>query len=838
MIPSKAKCGRALGALMSLFSALGLFFSALAPASPLARNSGKKASSEEETLGKVKLPTDNPGLLALLHRSAGGDQGLKNVDRLVRQLGDSAFPNRAAAERELIALGAAALPILRKNVSNSDTEVARRVNACIQAIERQNDVNWSLAAVRLLNQRQPQGTLEALLAYLPFTRDSKVEEEIYYALDSLAVSEGRLHSALVAALTDPLPARRAVAACIIGRQGSPEHRTRVGRMAREDQAPYVRLRAAQGLLAASNVMAVPTLIDLLKTPSLEITWQAEELLRWTAGDRSPSAFIGKATEAERETCHRAWQAWWGKSQDRYRNGQLEFPPGGPHLVLVWDTPQRRPHETEDRIWLAGSGNAPRYEVFFRKWVLLPRRDLEIIRRVTGLDFDREGNAVQQTGTQALSSDVGNGGEFRREYALRHGRRLRIAAEPAVDPNFRVVREEDEQGRVLWEAVPDGFLKGFYPVYPLVNFGFSSLKREEETIDLPKYRSSGLQSPKPLVRLYSLERLKKAPLEEDLFRFLLKTIDEDKEPRVRQKALAVLAASPSRSGEALPRLLHLLDKEDGHLQAALGKVFKATSTNVAIPILRKVLEASEPRSGPTRRANALSILIHGFTSERSDLDRVIEQAFRDPEPLIRKTVIQGLTIHPRVTEFLPDLIRAFNDPAPEVGTAAIRSLASLKDAPERAVTDLLALVNKEPYRRHVLVAFSKLGLKDPRVLRTLIDSLVSDDPHIINAATVALGERGPNAASAVKPLCRLLDKEWKPRFLDRHVKSTVIHTLGAVGREAKDAIPTLQRLLDEWAGPDDAGRILASLKAIDARAFDEAKARWANRVKSIKGFGKN
>ncbi len=42
----------------------------------------------------------------------------------------------------------------------------------------------------------------------------------------------------------------------------------------------VRLRVAQGFLAARDARAIDVLIGLIETGSLDEAWQAEELLRW------------------------------------------------------------------------------------------------------------------------------------------------------------------------------------------------------------------------------------------------------------------------------------------------------------------------------------------------------------------------------------------------------------------------------------------------------------------------------------------------------------------------------------------------------------------------------
>jgi hypothetical protein len=71
----------------------------------------------------------------------------------------------------------------------------------------------------------------------------------------------------------------------------------------------VRLRAAQGLLAAGEREAVPTLAALLTAPA-EIAGRAEELLARLPSDKLP------APSTDRAAFRAAWEAWWRVHRDR------------------------------------------------------------------------------------------------------------------------------------------------------------------------------------------------------------------------------------------------------------------------------------------------------------------------------------------------------------------------------------------------------------------------------------------------------------------------------------------------------------------------------------------
>src|SRR5205823_11761122 len=126
------------------------------------------------------------------------------------------------------------------------------------------------AAVRLIVQHSPSGAVAALLRYLPSAPDEEAIEDIVFGLDSLAVTKGEVNPALVAALHDPLPPRRAAAACIVAHLGDSQQRGLVGKLLK-DPDPLVRLRAAQGLLAMKDAAAIPVLIGLLQEPAVELS---------------------------------------------------------------------------------------------------------------------------------------------------------------------------------------------------------------------------------------------------------------------------------------------------------------------------------------------------------------------------------------------------------------------------------------------------------------------------------------------------------------------------------------------------------------------------------------
>jgi len=240
---------------------------------------------DEQFLRDAKVGLKDEDLLAFIEARTGSDEDLRDMAPLVRKLGAAEFRDREQSQRRLVALGPCALATLRKARSDGDAEVRRRAGLCIEEINK--NLRWGVpyVVVRQLVKRNAPGTVEALLRYLPYELDEGVVEEIVYGLDRLTSKAGAVSEALAAALVDKEPARRAAAACIVGRLGSDKQRESVRKLLK-DPAAVVRLRAAQGLLAGEDKSVVPVLIGLLEESPMDVAWQAEEALHWVAGEEA------------------------------------------------------------------------------------------------------------------------------------------------------------------------------------------------------------------------------------------------------------------------------------------------------------------------------------------------------------------------------------------------------------------------------------------------------------------------------------------------------------------------------------------------------------------------
>jgi HEAT repeat protein len=252
--------------------------------------------------------TDGPLLLEEFRKRTLSAADLEKIQTLIRKLGAESFRVREQATADLVAYGGVVVPLLREAAKDADLERKTRAATCLKAIARSETRSLPPSAARLLALRKPAGAVEVLLAFLPWAEDDSLADAVQTALASLAVRDGKTDPALVRALDDALPLRRAAAGLALAKAGGAEHREAVRKLLR-DADPMVRLRVALALVAARDKEAVPVLIDTLADLSREQSEPAQEALFLLAGDKAPEVMPGD-DEASRKKYRAAWAAWW------------------------------------------------------------------------------------------------------------------------------------------------------------------------------------------------------------------------------------------------------------------------------------------------------------------------------------------------------------------------------------------------------------------------------------------------------------------------------------------------------------------------------------------------
>jgi HEAT repeat protein len=273
-----------------------------------------EAARDEKALVAAKVGTDGPALVEFFRKRAGSEATRARARELIKQLGDDSFDVREKASQELAALGRPALPALTDATKSPDAEVARRAADCVRQIENDAGPVLAAAALRRLAARKPAGAAEVLLDYLPAADGEEVAEQVRATLAALAVRDGKADPALVKALADAAPERRAAAGEALCRGGAKDQRDALVKLLADKDAG-VRLRVALGLLAMKERAAVPALIDLARDLDRERAWEAEEALGRLAGEAAPADALDDSP-AGRAKHRDAWLAWWKKEGDK------------------------------------------------------------------------------------------------------------------------------------------------------------------------------------------------------------------------------------------------------------------------------------------------------------------------------------------------------------------------------------------------------------------------------------------------------------------------------------------------------------------------------------------
>jgi hypothetical protein len=266
-------------------------------------------AGDEAVLNGAGLKYDGPGLLTFFRKRTVTDGELAKLRELVKRLGDDSFAVRERTSEELTAAGRVVAPLLKEAVNDPDLEISRRAERILQQLEASNDLQLVLAASHLLAARKPAGAVEAVLNYLPFAEDPAAEEELQVTLLAVGVGKDRADDLLLKALTDKNVARRAASARAVARSADKEQRA-LARQLLKDAEPKVRLAAARGLLAARDGESLPALVALVGDGPAPLSRQAEELLFYVAGEKSPNVYVGEGSEAERKKSRTAWEAWY------------------------------------------------------------------------------------------------------------------------------------------------------------------------------------------------------------------------------------------------------------------------------------------------------------------------------------------------------------------------------------------------------------------------------------------------------------------------------------------------------------------------------------------------
>src|SRR5262249_16708547 len=146
---------------------------------------------------------------------------------------------------------------------------------CVARLEEGREMLRVSYAAKVLAERNPKGASEALLAYLPSAMDQMAEEAVFSALVKVGVSDGKALPAVVEALQEKQPLRRAGAGLVLATLK--DQRAAVVKLL-DDTDPRVRYYSASVLVPLGEKRAVETLLPLLTDANMTTARMAEDLL--------------------------------------------------------------------------------------------------------------------------------------------------------------------------------------------------------------------------------------------------------------------------------------------------------------------------------------------------------------------------------------------------------------------------------------------------------------------------------------------------------------------------------------------------------------------------------
>jgi HEAT repeat protein len=721
---------------------------------------GKTGDPDEQFLQENGIKTDDAGLLAFLRSKSQYDDDLLNLPRLVRQLGDPVPGKRDEAERKLTAIGLAALPALRQAAKDRDPEIVRRARVCVEEVSK--ETSWGLpgAAVRVLLRRQPAGTAEALLRWLPYVAtDEETEETIWFGLYDMAKRDPRLYGPLAAALGDRLSGRRALAGCILGRLGNADHRAAVRKLL-NDPEPMVRLRAAQGLLAGKEKASIQTLIELLVEDNIAVACQAEELLHYLAGEESPPLVLAAGGFQDRKKCQAAWHKWWEQRAPKLHLTGWDAEIRRPGLVLVAGQ-IRSNNGLSFHIWVCGCDGNIRWQIdepveagshYVRSFQLLPSGSL-----LTAVTSDMRVQGKTELRSQAVERDLTGKRIWKTDARENKARELGFCQRLPSGNTFVVTDNTVEEWRPGGERV---FL----------------LRREDANPALPIF-STWVLGKLASGRVAGLDRSPGSS------KCIVREFDRATGKAVKSLSLGEVPRPP--------RLVELL--ANGHYLANNNYLWELDGSG---KVIRESTLAGGYLGKPLRSGNVLVAGPPGlFELDRQG--RVVWEAvynggveqFTILFPLVRLGFDQPQADAVDLRQSVPYQLKRLESKDRQVRAQGFAGLAQLGAKGEAAIPVLLQKVDNTDPELARCAARTLLAL-GPQVV-THIEKLVKHpDPEVRRMSSLAVTKYWPESKAALPFLIAAL-KDKEPT-----VRRMVVLTLRDISRHTKEVVPALVEALHD------------------------------------------
>ncbi len=289
---------------------------------------------DTKALESANLSADKPeSLIAYLKQRTLSDSDLQKIQNVIKSMGDEQFEERVKASLTAEKFGPAAIGPLRTAAQGDpDPEVAFRAGETLKRIEKVSHAAIASAVARALAKTKSPDAVAAMLGFFPMADTTGVEDDLHAAIAILAIRDGVIDPAILTALEDKLPARRATSAialleaCVGNPKLSADAAKKVKVALAKETDGETKFSVGFTLATVTrDVDAVAELITSIPDLSRGRIWQAEDFLIQLAGKNAPKTKMGPL-KPDLEKARDSWRKWWDGAKGTTDFSKLDFKP--------------------------------------------------------------------------------------------------------------------------------------------------------------------------------------------------------------------------------------------------------------------------------------------------------------------------------------------------------------------------------------------------------------------------------------------------------------------------------------------------------------------------------
>lgn len=691
------------------------------------------------------------------------------VERWVQDLASGDAKVRREAAYQLNRLGAEARPA---------------VPALIQALDDNEQQVWFMSVMTLaaLGSEAKEATPKLIEGLAHRRRDMQIWYRSAYALGKIGPDA---IPALLEALGHKEPLVRAGAAKALGWMGSQAHETIPNlKPLLNDSDSHVREQAAEAL-ALIGRQSIPALLDALGSTHQTTRSAAAEaiaILGDAANDSAIALVAAYKAEADPEVRGKLIRAL---SKIGYPSD--EFSP------LLFDAfkDEHEPvrHAAINAILMLNSE------------ATLPVL-IEMLKGRSAEDRERAAYVLGRMGPKARSAvpDLIDGiQQFGENSALPLSAALVQIGTPAIPALMEQLQRQSVESMEL----------GHWTVRCLASIGMAAVAPAIEA----------LESPATSARLGALAVLAEIGKEaRQAGPKILGLIDHPDE-RIRARALLCLKAIGHSGTNFESRVEQALNDPSSIVRVAAAQVLIGSGRS-GKPLVPMLIEALKDRRSAVRQGSASAL--GGIGPDAASAAPHLIEALADSEPEVQLTIVRALAAFGSSSEpAVPALIGLAKNSNSELRTASVEALGSIGPAAKPALPAVLHALNDRTaeVRIAAIHALARIDPEQPSI-PILIARLDDEVPAVRHAAAEELKRFGKAAAPAAPKLFAMLSQpgdasvaletlrqievgaDSVPQLVEAlthpefSVRIFACESLGRIGPNAKDAIPVLERRLEE------------------------------------------